>query len=71
MSQHVFVVMEGEICAYQFAYIPHAVFTDRASAEAYAADLIRTNQGQRWPNCAVIEFELNRIGHIEPKVETQ
>lgn len=64
MSLRVYVVMEGEMAHY-FAYIPHAVFSERVTAERYAAALVRGNGAQRWPNCCVVEFELNRPGHIE------
>ncbi len=67
MSQRVFVVIEGEVGAYHFAFVPHAVFSQRDAAEAYVAELVRLNESQRWINSEVMEFELNIPGHVTPE----
>jgi hypothetical protein len=69
MGQRVYVVMEGEMAHY-FAYIPHAVFSERTTAEKYAAQLVRLNEPVRWTNCCVVEFELNKPGFVEYREAT-
>jgi hypothetical protein len=65
MGQRVWLVVEGELPEYYNSYCLHAVFSERTTAENYAAHLVSLNEPVRWTNCCVVEFELNRIGHIE------
>lgn len=60
----VYVIVEGEI-AYYFPYVPHAVFSDPERAQAYAQELVKSSGATRWPNVAVLSYELDQPGHIE------
>jgi hypothetical protein len=65
MGQRVWLVVEGELPEYYNSYCLHAVFSERTTAEAYAAQLVRLNEPVRWTNCCVVEFELNKPGFVE------
>lgn len=61
----VWVVVEGEMCEYQFAYAPHGVFSTKDEAYDYARALVQGNESQRWSNCTVMSFEMDTPGFLE------